>query len=408
MAAHHGPEPGLQGRRILFGVTGSIAAFKAAGWVRCLIREEARVTVVMTRAAERFISRLSFGALSGNRVHGDMFDEDPAGIMAHITLSREADCVLIAPATAQTIARLAHGLADDLLSAAVLAADIPVVLCPAMNTNMLHHPATRDNLDRLREIGYTVIAPASGTLACGEQGAGRMPEWDLVRETLLALFADQDLAGHRILITAGPTREPLDPARYLSNRSSGRMGYALARTARRRGAEVTLVAGPVSLPDPPGVRVIRVTTAVEMRDAVRPLAGKMDTIVGAAAVADFRPRTCRARKIKKSRAAISIELERNPDILAELGRSRRSGQILVGFAAESHDHEQEGRRKLVEKNLDLVVVNDILGSRTGFDVETNQVTLLTARESRRLPLLSKEATADRIWDRVVELHRSAA
>ena len=408
MAGQPAPEPGLCGRRILFGVTGSIAAFKAAGWVRCLAAEEAQVTVVMTRAAEQFISRLTFGALSGNRVYGDMFDNDPAGMMAHITLSRESDCVLIAPATAQTIARLAHGLADDLLSAAVLAADIPVVLCPAMNTNMLHHPATRDNLDRLRKIGYTVIAPASGVLACGEVGAGRMPEWDLVRETLLGLFVDQDLAGCRILITAGPTREALDPVRYLSNRSSGRMGYALARTARRRGAEVTLVAGPVSLPDPPEVEVVRVGTALEMLQAVSGLAARMDIVVGAAAVADFRPRTCQERKIKKSEAAASIELERNPDIMAELGRQRRSGQTLVGFAAETHDHEQEGRRKLEEKNLDLVVVNDILGSRTGFDVETNQVTLLTARDCRRLPLLSKEATADRIWDRVVELRSSSA
>jgi len=407
VASQTGPEPGLQGRHILFGVTGSIAAFKAAAWVRCLVQEEARVTVVMTRAAEQFLSRLTFGALSGNRVHGDMFDDDPERVMAHITLSREADCVLIAPATAQTMARLAHGMADDLLSATVLAADRPVVICPAMNTNMLHHPATRDNLERLRGIGYTVIAPASGTLACGDRGAGRLPEWDLVRETLLALFTDQDLAGQRILITAGPTREPLDPVRYLSNRSSGRMGYALARTARRRGAEVTLVAGPVHLDDPPGVEMVRVTTAVEMENAVGALADGMDIIVGAAAVADFRPATCCECKIKKTDAGSRcIELEPNPDIMAGLGGRRRPGQFLVGFAAESHDHEAEGRRKLVEKNLDLVVINDILGSRTGFDVETNQVTLLTVDDVRRLPLLSKEATADRIWDRVVELLRS--
>ncbi|MFP7755476.1 bifunctional phosphopantothenoylcysteine decarboxylase/phosphopantothenate--cysteine ligase CoaBC [Thermodesulfobacteriota bacterium B35] len=407
MAPQTGPEPGLQGRHILFGVTGSIAAFKAAGWIRSLAREEARVTVVMTRAAKQFISPLTLGALSGNRVHGDMFDHHPERIMAHITLSREADCVLIAPATAQTIARLAHGMADDLLSATVLAADRPVVICPAMNTNMLHHPATRDNLERLRGLGYTVIAPACGTLACGDKGAGRLPEWDLVRETLLALFTEQDLAGRRILITAGPTREPLDPVRYLSNRSSGRMGYALARTARRRGAEVTLVVGPVHLDDPPGVEMVRVTTAVEMENAVGTLAERMDIIVGAAAVADYRPAVCQERKIKKTEAASRcIELESNPDIMAGLGGRRRPGQLLVGFAAESHDHEAEGRRKLVEKNLHLVVINDILGSRTGFDVETNQVTLLTGDDVRRLPLLSKEATADRIWDRVVELLRS--
>ncbi len=396
----------LTGKRILFGVTGSIAAFKAAGWVRELSAESAGVTVVMTGAAERFVSSLTFGALSGNPVYGNMFDEDPDRLMAHINLSREADCILIAPATAQTIARLAHGMADDLLSTVVLAAKIPVVVCPAMNCNMLSHPATRRNLRQLRELGYHIISPDTGMLACGEEGAGRLPEWESVRETLLRLFSTPDLAGKKIVITAGPTREPLDPARFLSNRSSGKMGYALARTAARRGAEVVLVSGPVALSEPAGIDTIYVTTAAEMREQVLELARDADIVVKAAAVADFKPKKYQEQKIKKSSAEPLIELEKNPDILAELGGTRRPGLLLVGFAAESRNHEQEGFRKLQQKNADLMVVNDILGSATGFDVETNQVTLVDKNGSRRLPLLSKVETANRIWDHVLSLNGS--
>ena len=393
----------MQGRNILFGVTGSIAAFKAAGWVHALAKEEAQVSVVMTRSATRFISSLTFGALSGKQVYADMFAEGDGEAMAHITLPRTTDVVLVAPATAQTIARLAHGMADDLLSTAVLACTAPVVICPAMNSNMLAHPATQRNLDILKELNYLVVEPASGLLACGDEGAGRLPEWDGVREILLGLFADDDLAGQKVLITAGPTREPLDPARYLSNRSSGKMGYALARTARRRGAHVTLISGPVQLDPPPGVDIVQVLTAREMEEAVREHAGMASVIIKAAAVADFRPKNVSEQKIKKAGADLYLELTANPDILADLGRKRKDNQILVGFAAESNNHEAEGLRKLKDKNVDLMVVNDILGEKTGCDVDTNQVTLISHDSVEQLALMSKEETANRIWDRVVSL-----
>ncbi|GBE13405.1 coenzyme A biosynthesis bifunctional protein CoaBC [bacterium BMS3Bbin14] len=394
----------MQGRKILFGVTGGIAAFKAAQWVRFLVKEEARVTVVMTRAATRFVSKLSFTALSGRPAYVELFSDDPRQVMSHITLAAEADALLIAPATAHTIARLAHGLADDLLTTTVLAAaGKPVVVCPAMNSGMFTHPATQDNLRRLRELGYVVVEPDSGVLACGAEGPGRLPEWDGVRETLLSCFAPDDLRNQHILVTAGPTREPLDPARYLSNRSSGKMGYALARTARRRGAQVSLVSGPVALEPPPGVELFRVNTAREMHEQVMRLRDRASIIIKAAAVADFRPARSEPRKIKKSTGTQAIDLVANVDILAELGRKRRPGQILVGFAAESHDHESEGTRKLHDKNLDLIVVNDICGRETGFDADTNQVTLIDKSGSSTLPLLSKEQTAERIWDHVVSL-----
>ena len=393
----------MQGRNVLFGVTGSIAAFKAAGWVHSLVKEEAQVSVVMTRSATRFVSSLTFDALSGRQVYTDMFAEGDGEAMAHITLPRTTDVVLVAPSTAQTIARLAHGMADDLLSTAVLACTAPVVICPAMNSNMLAHPATQRNVDILKELGYLVVEPASGLLACGDEGAGRLPEWDGVREILLGLFAGDELAGQKVLITAGPTREPLDPARYLSNRSSGKMGYALARTARRRGAHVTLISGPVQLDPPPGIDIVQVLTAREMEEAVREHAGIASVIVKAAAVADFRPKNVSEQKIKKAGADPYLELTANPDILADLGRKRKDNQILVGFAAESSNHEAEGLRKLKDKNVDLMVVNDILGEKTGFDVDTNQVTLISQDGAERLELMSKEETANCIWDRVVFL-----
>ena len=361
------------------------------------------MTVMMTSSAARFVSSLTFSALTGNQVFSDLFGEGQGEAMAHITLPRDSDVVLIAPATAQTIARLAHGLADDLLSTAVLASTAPVVVCPAMNSTMLEHPATQKNIQTLKELGYHVVEPDSGLLACGDEGAGRLPEWDRVQEVLLGLFAADDLAGKRILITAGPTREPLDPARYLSNRSSGKMGYALARTARRRGAEVTLVSGPVRLDPPPGVAVIPVLTAREMQEAVQQQAATASVIVKAAAVADFKPKNYNEQKIKKAGAELNLELTPNPDILAELGQNRKAKQVLVGFAAESANHEAEGLRKLQDKNVDLMVVNDIMGDKTGFDVDTNQVTLISRERVEQLPLLSKEETANRIWDRVVSM-----
>ena len=387
----------MRGKKILFGVCGSIAAFKAAGWVSSLAQEGAQVHVVMTAAATRFVTPLTFAALSGNPAHSELF----AAGMEHIALPAAADAVLIAPATAQTIARLAHGLADDLLAASVLACAAPVLICPAMNSRMLAHPATQRNLAALREYGCRIVEPDSGRLACGEEGAGRLAEWDTVREALLGLLAKQDLAGERVLITAGPTQELLDPARFLSNRSSGKMGYALARTARRRGAEVTLVSGPVALAPPPDMNVIPVRTALEMAEAVSRHAQTASIVVKAAAVADFRAAAFSAQKIKKTAVEPLLALAANPDILAALGSRRRSDQLLIGFAAESSSHEAEGRRKLLAKNADLIVVNDILGSRTGFEADTNQVTLITRDSSETLELLSKEETADRIWDKVL-------
>ncbi len=401
--SHRNPPTSLRGKRILLGVTGSIAAYKTAGWVRELTTQSVLVTVIMTKAAERFITSMTFAALSGNLVYTNMFAEQPEELMAHINLSREADVLLIAPATAHTISRLACGMADDLLSTLVLAARIPIVICPAMNAAMYTHPATRHNIDRLQELGYHIIPADSGELACGEEGPGRLPDWDIVEEKLIALFCPQDLKGKKIIITAGPTREALDPARYLSNRSSGKMGYALARTAVRRGAAVTLVAGPVTLTAPPGVEIIRVTTAYQMYVQVLEVSREADIIVKAAAVSDFKPKKYQQQKIKKIQGISSIEVEENPDILAHLGERKRKGSILVGFAAESRNHEAEGRRKLYQKKTDLIVVNDILGSKTGFDVETNQVVLVDAQGSKKLPLLSKEETANHIWDHILKL-----
>ena len=391
---------GLTGKRILLGVTGSIAAYKAAEWTRALVKEEAQVEVILTEAAQRFVPALTFAALAGTAVHRDMFADDPEALMAHINLSRDADALVIAPASAQTIARLAAGMADNLLSAVVLAARIPVLICPAMNTAMFNHPATQDNLRRLRQLGYRVLQPGSGELACGDVGDGRLPDWDDAREALLSIFAPSDLRGVKVLITAGPTREAIDPVRYLSNRSSGKMGFALARTAMRRGATVTLVAGPVSLGDPPGMEVIRVQSAREMAESVFARAAQNRVIVKAAAVADFAVEDPAEHKIKKSGEGLQLDLVKNVDILAELGRRKRNRQILVGFAAESREHLQEGARKLKEKNLYLIVVNDILGSQSGFDVDTNQVTLIDQEGNHAIPLMSKEETADRIWDAV--------
>lgn len=398
----------LTDKKIILGVSGGIAAYKAADWVRNLRRAGADVVVVMTGAAGRFISQLTLAALSGNKVHTDMFAPDDAEQIPHINLAAAADLVLLAPATAQTIARLAHGLADDLLSALVLATRAPVIVCPAMNSNMYLHAATQDNLARLRKYGYRVVEPECGSLACNTEGPGRLVDWRIVKETIYAALALQDLAGRKVLVTAGPTREPLDPVRYLGNRSTGRMGFALAATARRRGAEVTLVTGPVTLPAPAGVEVVRVTTAGEMAREVLARGAEMAVIVKAAAVSDFRPAVCAAEKLKKSGAGFTLELAANQDILQTLGESKKEAAtatpILVGFAAESRDFLAEGWRKLRAKNLDLLALNDISATDAGFAVETNRITLLDREGgAEKFPLLSKERTADLIWNRVAKL-----
>jgi phosphopantothenoylcysteine decarboxylase / phosphopantothenate---cysteine ligase len=397
----------LANKTVLLGVTGSIAVYKTVDWLRALTGEGARVRVVMTEAACRFVPPLTFAALSGQKVHTDMFAAEDVETIPHISLARESDLILVAPATASTIARLAHGLADDLLSTVVLATRAKVIVCPAMNSRMYTHPATQANLDRLTTYGYEVLTPTSGPLACGEDGPGRLPDWDEVREKLLAALSARDLDGQRVLITAGPTHEPLDPVRYLGNRSSGKMGYALARTARRRGATVTLVSGPAHLPAPPGVELVRIRTAAEMHQEVMGRAAEMAVVIKAAAVSDFRPAVREKQKIKKTTVAPDLTLTANQDILAELGKQRTHQDdlpLLVGFAAESRDHLAAGRQKLRAKNLDLLAVNDILAEDAGFGVDTNRILLIDRTETHQeLPLLSKEETADLIWDRVVRL-----
>lgn len=397
----------LKGKRILLGVSGSIAIYKTADWVRELKRAGAEVTVVMTGDATRFVTPLTFAALSGRRVHSEMFGAPDEELIPHINLAREHDLILIGPATARTIGRLAHGLADDLLSTILLAARIPVIVCPAMNSNMYMHPATQANLRRLTDYGYRLVEPGCGQMACKEEGVGRLAEWPEVREAVLSTLAPQDLAGRKILVTAGPTHEPLDPVRYLGNRSTGRMGFALALTARRRGGEVTLVSGPSQLPDPPGITTIRVTTAAEMAEAVLARAGECAAVVKAAAVSDFRPARSSPEKLKKGGAGLTLELAANPDILKTLG-DRKGVEaklpILVGFAAESQASLDEGWRKIAAKNLDLLAFNDITEEGAGFAGETNRITILDREGgAEQLPLLTKEAAADLIWNRVAKL-----
>ena len=391
-------------KKIVVGITGSIAAFKVAGWVSTLAKEGADVSVVMTRSACRFVAPLTFAALSGNPVLTDMFAAEEAHAISHIQLGQEADLVLIAPATANTIAKLAHGLADDLLATSVLAADCPVLVAPAMNSRMLLNPATQRNIDILRELGHGIIEPESGKMACKTDGPGRLPEWENVREQLLRSFAEQDLADKKVLITAGPTREPLDPARFLSNRSSGKMGYALAQAAWRRGADVLLISGPTSLRAPFGVKRVVVTTADEMHHAVMESCLNVSVIIKSAAVSDFRPETEAADKVKKDNAQLVVNLEQTPDILQQLGKMKEKyGYLLMGFAAESCDHRRAGEKKLISKNLDLIAINDIAGENTGFAADTNQVTLLDDIGFTELPFISKEDTADLILDRIVKL-----
>jgi phosphopantothenoylcysteine decarboxylase/phosphopantothenate--cysteine ligase len=402
----------LTGKRILFGISGGIAAVKAAGWVSGLRREKAEVRVVMTEAATRFVAPLTLAALSAHQVCTGMFDSLSAEQIPHISLARECDLILVAPATAQTLAKLAHGLASDLLSTIILASSVPVILFPSMNSAMYTHAATQANLSRLRDYSYHIMEPATGLLACGEDGPGRLPEWEEARESLLTVLTPQDLAGQRMVITAGPTREIIDPVRYLSNPSTGKMGYALARTAKRRGAEVILITGPVSLQPPAGVEVIQVSSALQMHEAVLAHCRGVSVVVMAAAVSDFRPDQASEHKIKKSEAALTVKLVRNPDILLDLGAGKKAGKasapLLVGFAAESRDHLAEGRRKVKEKNIDLLVVNDISGPDSGFAADTNRVFLLDPNGGREnLPLLSKEEVAGRIWDRVSSLLNAA-
>jgi phosphopantothenoylcysteine decarboxylase/phosphopantothenate--cysteine ligase len=393
--------PVLENKHILCGITGSIAAYKVCDWVRSLQREGAEVRVVMTKSARKFVAPLTFAALTGNAVHGSMFAAQDEERIPHISLARSSDLILVAPATAQTIARLAHGLADDLLAAIVLASEAKIVVCPAMNSRMYLHAATQENLGKLREYGYLVLEPESGMMACGEEGPGRLPEWHQVRDAIITALTPQELAGKTVLVTAGPTEEPLDPVRFLGNRSSGKMGYAMAAVARQLGARVILVSGPTRLAPPAGVELINIRTAAEMYREVLSRFDVADIIVKAAAVSDFRPAELSAGKIKKSGEDISLQLTPNRDILHKLGEikdQRPRPPLLIGFAAESGNLVEYGREKLQKKNLDFIVVNDITAVDSGFGVDTNRVIILDRQEGQtEFPLLSKEETARGIW-----------
>lgn len=388
------------GRVVVLGVTGSIAAYKAAELASRLTHEGAEVPTILTPAAARFVTPLTFQALTGQPAGCDLFAEGKGSKIEHIALARRADLVLVAPATATTIARLAAGSADDLLSAVVLATTAPVLVAPAMNPAMWTHPATQDNLARLAARGAEIVPPGTGTMACGETGEGRLAGTEEILEAVKRWLARTDAwAGRRVLVTAGPTREPLDGVRFVTNASSGKMGFAVAEAARRRGAVVTLIAGPVALPAPFGVRVVRVSSGEEMRSAVRDEFPRCDALVMAAAVTDYRPAAPSAGKTKAR--AWAVALEKVPNILEEIAPGRRPDQLVVGFAAEAGDPVAEGERKLRARGLDLVVANDISLPGSGFGADANRTVLLHAGGRREpLPLLPKRKLAELILDAV--------
>ena len=393
----------LQGKKIVVGVTGGIAAYKAVDVVSKLRKAGAEVHVMMTREATEFVTELTFREISGQPVAQDMWAKVQQYNVEHIALANLADLMLIVPATANVLAKAAQGIADDLVTTTLLATKAPLFFAPAMNTNMLEHPATQHNLTLLRERGAHIIEPATGHLACGIEGKGRLPEPVVIVEAVIDYFAEaKSLQGKKVLVTAGGTEEPLDPVRFLGNRSTGRMGYAIAEAAARRGAETILVTGPTGLDIPAGVRAIKVRSAREMEQVVLEEYDSTDVVIKAAAVADYRPKETSSQKIKKSDGELTLTLVRNPDILYELGQ-RKKHQILVGFAAETNDLEAYAKKKLEKKNLDFIVANDVSAKDAGFGTDTNRVQIFyrDGREESQ-PLMSKTKLAGLILDRVKE------
>ncbi len=401
--------PMLRGREILLGITGGIAAYKSVLLCRELSRRGANVHVVMTKNAMNFVTPLTFQTISGNPVTHELFELFSGSEIGHVSLADRAHALVVAPATANILGKVANGLADDFLSTMIMASRVPVLFAPAMNVVMWDSPAVQRNLAVLKQAGHHFVGPAAGELACGVEGRGKMADPEQIVEALEMVLTPDDLAGERVLITAGPTIEPIDPVRFVSNHSSGKMGYALARAARRRGAEVRLVSGPTALADPVGVAVTRVETAVEMREAVLREAPWATVIVKAAAVCDWRPAEAAAAKIKKRGGAPpALDLEPNPDILEELGRTKRPDQILVGFAAETGDLETHAKAKLVAKRLDAIVANDVTADDSGFHSETNAVRMFTA-DGREVgvPLMHKDRVADRVLGLVAKLRKGS-
>ena len=389
----------LQGKTVLLGVTGGIAAYKAAALASALVKQHCCVEVIMTAHATEFITPLTFEQLTGNRTMVDTFDRNFVHQVEHVSLAHRTDLVLVAPATANVCAKLAHGLADDMLTTTVLACKCPKLIAPAMNTNMFENPVTQDNLDILRRYGWEVIQPASGRLACGDVGAGKLPEPEqLLQHILRRLALPHDLEGKRVLVTAGPTQEALDPVRYITNHSTGKMGYAIARMAMLRGAEVTLISGPTAIDPPPFVEVVPVVSAADMFDAVAQHSANADWIFKSAAVADYTPAEYSGDKVKKKEGDMSIPLTRTKDILQYLGGHRRPSQFICGFSMETRDMLENSRAKLEKKHVDMICANNLKVAGAGFGGDTNVITLITADGAEELPLMSKEAAADRILD----------
>ena len=396
----------LDGIRVALGVTGGIAAYKACELTSLLKKAGAEVRVVMTQSATEFVSPQTFETLSGNRASIGMFDR--AWEIEHIALAKWADIFLIAPATANILAKIAHGIADDLLSTVAMASPAPIAVAPAMNTQMWFSPANQANLALLRDRGVHMIGPASGLLACGDDDVGRMSEPKDIMKALEAILKPiRDFEGKRVLVTAGPTREALDPVRYLTNRSSGRMGIALAEAARDRGASVTLILGPVAIQPPSGVEVVRIETTQDLYDAVISRAKEFDVVLQAAAPADYRPESPSDAKIKKTGGALTLTLVENPDVAKALGERKAPKQILVAFAAETGENIENAREKRLKKNADLIVLNDVTKPGAGFDVSTNIVTLIDRLGEEALPILDKRQAAERILDRVQKLCNTA-
>lgn len=395
----------LKGKNILLGVTGGIAAYKAANLASLLVKQHANVTVIMTENAREFITPTTFDAITGNRAITDTFDRNHEFSTEHISLSDSTDLVIIAPATANVIAKLVHGIADDMLTTTVLACDCPKLIAPAMNTKMWNNPITEDNIKKAREYGFEIIEPDSGRLACGTCGNGRLREPEEILEAITAFIsAPKDMCQLHVLVNAGPTREKIDPVRFISNNSTGKMGYAIASAAIARGAKVTLVSGPTELKPPMYAETINVTSAMEMFNEVTDRSDDADIIVLAAAVADFTPATVSDQKIKKENASGQILLERTPDILKTIGNAKTEKQVVCGFAMESEEVLPNARRKLSTKNLDLIVANCISTPGAGFAHDTNQVTILTNYDEEALPLMSKIRCAHKILDKALEIH----
>ncbi len=393
----------LEGKHIVLGVTGSIAAYKTASLASMLKKQHADVTVIMTKNATNIINPITFEELTGNKCLVDTFDRNFAHSVEHISLARQTDVFLIAPASANVIAKTAHGIADDMLTTTFLACDCPKIVSPAMNTRMFHNPVTQDNLELLRHYQIEVITPALGYLACGDVGEGKMPEPEVLFEYLVKALTPKDMVGLKVLVTAGPTQESIDPVRYISNHSTGKMGYAIAKAAMRRGAEVTLVTGKTGLTPPIEVEVVGITSAAEMAKAVKKRADAQDIIIKAAAVADYRPRYTAAEKIKKKDGDdMCIALERTEDILGFLGAHKKEGQFLCGFSMETENMEENSREKLKKKNLDLIIANNLKQEGAGFGTDTNIVTLLSETDTVKLPMMSKEEVADRLLDHILK------